>query len=381
MVMVTNIPTVRRVAALTEKLDDLLAEDSEGPHVSIYQAAGRQPDEANKARVQLRSHVTAVRRQLTRSGESDSDVEALLAPLVKLDGDDGFWNHQQGGLAIFAGQGTVEVIPVAHAFENMALVTRRFHLKPLMGLAANADAYHLLCLSQKEVKLLRGSALGIREIELDDLPESYEAAMDALGFPSDSFAASAAGSNLKVDHEHLKKFFREIDAPISAYLLGTDWPLLLAGVDYYESLYREKNNYPHLSDAYIAGNPEHRDLEEMHEEATKLLKSEFIESQKRALIRLAKIEKPENVITELADVIESAQEGRIDTLIVPYDAQKWGNYDLKDRSLETMDEPNGRNVDLYETAARLALQNGAEVFFIKANQIPNRAELMANLRW
>lgn len=45
-----------RVSTLTATLSELLEKQYDGPHISIYQAAGRLPAEAEKARIQLKIH-------------------------------------------------------------------------------------------------------------------------------------------------------------------------------------------------------------------------------------------------------------------------------------------------------------------------------------
>ncbi len=380
--MDTTQHTTQRVSTLTSLLSRLLEEEGDSPHISIYQPAGRLPAEADQARIQLKVLLQTARERLAEAGVEDECAEALLkeiTALTKTQGNDDFWNHQEGGLALFISGGGMEMISVKKAFTPLVVISSRYHLKPLMALAANVDAYHLLKLSQHEVQLLRGSALGIREVEVVGLPASYEEAMDRLGYPPDSFAASAAESHLKVDRPHLKTFFKEINQALCAALGNSDWPLLIAGDTRYESIYRDINEYAHLSEAYLEGNPEHTTLDTLHRKATDLLKSDFIESQKRTLLRLAKQEAPDTISTDLDEIITSASQGRIETLIVPTDSHRWGIHEADGSTVEET-SPLAK-ADLYETAARLGLENGAEVFFLEANQIPKRADIMAKLRW
>ncbi|MFT4641080.1 MAG: hypothetical protein ACI8T1_004415 [Verrucomicrobiales bacterium] len=375
---------VRRVSTLTSILSTLMNEQSEVPHVSIYQAAGRLPADAEQARIQLKTNLQTARNLLLGDGVNEEEVDALLKEALSLtsqSGKDDFWNHQEGGLALFITADGIKKLSVGRAFDNLVVASCEYHLKPLMALAANVDAYHFLSLSQNDVKFLRGSALGIREVEVPNLPSSYKDAMATLGYPPDSFAASAAESHLKVDHKHLKMYFKTINAAVFAFIKGSEWPLLVAGDSAYEPIYREANQFAHLSEAFLEGNPEHLEFDDLHSKASALLKSDFVESQKRTLINLAKEEPPETIGTDLTEILAAAGQGRIETLVVPVNAQSWGAYDADENQIYPAKGPSMSSVDLFESAARLSLNNGGEVFFLEANQIPKRADLMAKFRW
>lgn len=98
-------------------------------------------------------------------------------------------------------------------------------------------------------------------------------------------------------------------------------------------------------------------------------------------MQLTKEEPPERISTNLEEILAATAQGRVETLIVPVNTQLWGVYDADDQQIHHADGPSMSSVDLYETAARLSLQNGAEVFFLEANQIPKRADIMAKFLW
>lgn len=372
MEMITQ--PMRRVSALMTTLNRLLHEQTDGLDISIYQPAGHLPEEAATARQQLKTHLQSVRQALSEEGLDPSTLNSVLKEAESLtENNDDFWQNQDGGLAIFIDRNDTKTLSVGKAFDNLVVVSCEYHLKPLMALAANVDAYYLLSLSPNEVKLLRGSALGIRELHVEGLPHSYEEVMSKKGYSPSSFAASGGESDLKT-------FFKEIDEAVRRFLGNSEWPLLIAGDEHYEPIYREVNQYPHLSKAYFPGNPDHYEIEDLHRKASAHLKSDFIESQKRVLIQLAWKELPENIQTSLPEILSSASQGRVEVLVVPEDIQCWGSYDASQDKMSLAEKPGLNSVDLYESAARITLDRGGEVFFLRENQIPHGADIMAQLR-
>ena len=382
--LLTETTEIRRSDELLKELETLLMNDEIGAHVSIYCPAGRMPSEAMEGRIAFKNALADAERRL---GKIDHDTDAIsrcLSELRSLPDDMDFWNRQKGSIAIFINSSGGLILEIPAPLSTRAVVSANYYLKPLIALAANLDSYFLLKISQKEVSLLRGSALGLREVKCPGLPESYSGAIDHLGYGEESRKRAAAESNFKPREEELKVFFREIDSAVSRYLQGSDVPLIIAGDCGYEKIYRDINNYENLVLAYIEGNQEHVTNRELSEKASVLLHSDFKESQRRALNRFKLMDNVHDgrVARELEDVVNAAVSGAVEMVFLPGDTDIWGTFDPDGSPMISRCEgPSMASTELYEFAAREVLSTGGEVFFLEERQLPTDAKAIAVLRW
>jgi len=382
--LMTDTTKIRRSEDLLRELDDLLMSEEDGAHISLYCPAGRMPNEAIEGRIAFKNALAEAERSLKEMGESSDAIVESLLELRSLVDDMNFWNRQRGSIAVFVNSAGGLLLEIPAPLSSRAVVSNDFYLKPMMALAANLDTYFLLNISQKEVSLLRGSVLGLREVECPGLPENYADAIERLGYGDESRKQAAAESNLKAREDELKVFFQQIDLAVSRFLTGRDVPLIVAGDSSYERIYREVNTYENIAEVYIEGNSEHTDKRDLSEKANVLLHSDFKESQRRALNRFKMMDDvyEGRVARGLEEVIKAAASGRVAVGFLPGDAETWGTSDTEESPvISKSDGPCMASTELYEYAAREILGNGGEVFFLEERQLPTDAKAIAVLRW
>jgi hypothetical protein len=228
------------------------------------------------------------------------------------------------------------------------------------------------------VKLFRGSRLGIREVSLPNTPQSFA--------ESEARVAQGHGHDPQIiepeaDRASLKRFFSRIDQSVSEVTKDSGAPLILAGVEFYLPLYREVCSHSHLSDGMIRGNAEHLQPEDLHSQASGLLKHDFLKSRKRELIKIREKMECDLVHTEIESVLSAALEGRVASLVAPSDRVRWGRYNPDGPKAEFLPETDIRGRDLYQQAAELTLLHGGELFYIESAKMPRGRPLCAELRY
>ena len=338
---------------LLDRLDALMQSDEDGLRVSIYCPAGRLPDEAKAAMIAFKNQVGNVTEELEKAGDSGSGVLKRLKHMLPEVAGTSFWNQQLGGIAIFVENQRSELFKVSAPLPECSRVGYEFYLKPLLALGSNLNIYHLLAISQNDVRLYRGSALGLREIHCPGLAESYAVTMADIGYPADSKKQAASQSNFKASEEELRVFLNRLEDAVSKHLSGSELPLLLAGDRIYESMYREVNTYPHLSDSYVAGNPEHRSTRELGELAEQALHSDFIKSQSRALGRFKRLDEApiSKVAKGLEEILNASARGQVESAFLPADADVWGTFDPDAGKFTAASLPSVADDELYELNA------------------------------
>jgi hypothetical protein len=286
-------------------IDELrtLAEQRQHPAISLYMPTQRAGSETRQNPIRFKNLIRQV-EALLQEQMRDVDAAALLQPAIELDSDN-FWQQQDQGLAIFIAHGSMCHYRVPLTFEELVVVSDRFHLKPLMPLLTNDGEFYLLALSQKQIRLFQGNHYGISEIELEgDIPTSVEAALQYDETAKEGqfrISTSKGGTNNSFQHagtfhgqgspdrDHPKadilQFFHILDQGLKKYLREPVL-LVLAGVEYLLPIYQEANRYSHLVDAILpVENVGVLDPKDVHEQAWALVEPFYTQSQDTAIER------------------------------------------------------------------------------------------------
>lgn len=377
-------------------LQELLRHQA-SPCVSIYLPTHRAGREIQQDPTRLKNLLKEAETLLgSRLQLKPVDAEALLAPAADLLIDTSFWRHQQDGLALFLAPDFFRFYQAPLVFEERVTLGSKFQVKQILPLLTHDGAFFVLAISQNEVRLLQGSRDTVSEIPLHDIPTSLDDVLreDAterhLQFhtktPSGSGGRFAVfhghGGGHEVHKERLLPFFRQIDKGIRELIRDQRAPLVLAGVEYLFSFYREINRYPHLMNDGVRGNPEGLSAKELHAAAWRLVEPWFEAKQTLALSAFHEHRNHNGKsVDDLAEILGAVHQGRVETLFVPRGQQCWGEFDAANGTIREVDQPANGEDDLLNTAAVQALLHHGEVFALAPDQMPGSSRLAALLRY
>lgn len=370
-----------RVNDFLHELDVLLDENQNWNgdlRVSMYLPTGPLPSEAEQARIRF-SNCSRQLEDIAAVNElPDHAMDPMMKQLGQLGKDSDFWKHQGKGLALFLEGNRCRSLIVAEPIREGVFLSHRWHLTPLLALAANINAYYMLMLSQNGIKLYRGSKLGIRDITPETMPASFgdSATADMIGDDPEDF--SAHGTTAK---QLLERFFKEIDDAVMGVIGDSTDPLVLAGVGFYLPLYRKASRCSHLVNKMLEGNPEHSSPSQLHAKALKLLEHEFIASRKKQLMKLSEMDQSDRVLGELGQILEAAKLGQVESAVLPSDAICWGQYDDVASRPVKLPQDRAMGYDLYQTAAEEVLKRKGEIFYLEQAKMPKGHPLCAELRY
>jgi hypothetical protein len=157
-------------------LDELLVLPLQ-PAVSILMPAARGGPDTRQSPIRLKNLTREAARQLQAHGLEVEDAERLLAPVLSLGEDRAFWRRQDGGLAIYAAPNFFRWFMVNRTLRERVAVADHFLVTPLLPAVTLDRRFHVLALSQKNVRLIAATALEAHEVDLGDLPRSVSAAL------------------------------------------------------------------------------------------------------------------------------------------------------------------------------------------------------------
>jgi hypothetical protein len=367
------------------------------PCVSIFMPTFRAGKEVQQNSIRFKNLLSVTAQKLADSGVETTDIDQLIGPATSLLENQHFWRHQADGLGVFADAEMFRVYRLPVHFEELVVVTDRFHVKPLVSLLAHNREFYVLALSQKAFRLIQCTRHGARTIPVKGAPESiFEATRVAdaekqLQFHTGARAGGGRrdalfhGTGAAAGNPDMKKailkYFQGIDRGIAAPLRGKHVPLVVAAVDYLIPLYKEANSYPHLVEEGVTGNPEAVAAEELRDQALVILEPEFRRTRAAAAAKYNELRGTGLASADLETVVVAAHRSRVHTLFVPVGANRWGRYDPGSASVEIHENEEPGDQDLLDLAAVQSLAHGARVFATAPDEMPGGGEVAAVFRF
>jgi hypothetical protein len=372
-----------------EDLNNLM-ERSSGPAISIFLSTQRISFRSRKDQIKLKNFLNKADKDLSILGHRPAEIAKLLKPAWDLQQNNLFWNNQGKGLAIYLAPDVFYYYCLPFSIPESISVSQRFHLKPILPLLSD-NCFYLLALSQKKARLFRGSSYHLEEIDSIGLPQGIDSDKDEESSQRLSFHNIGQGGK-QTFHGHgelnddLKKklshYFQKINQKLNDFLAGDTSPLILAGVEYFSSIYRKVNTHPRLLEKMISGNPDKVNLKNLHSEAQKIIMPYFEQEKNRDLENYHKLKGTGQTANDLEQVLLSTKQGKVKVLFVSADQQKWGRFKPdSDELLIQEDDPQNGDIDLLDWATCLVFQRGQKVYLLKSSEMPDNSNISAILHY
>jgi len=371
-------------------------------HVSIYMPTRKEGDDILENPVRFENLLDRAEDQLVEAGMRRPEAEGLLSPARALVDDEIFWQQQSDGLALFIAEDFARKYHLPLAFEELVVVSDRFHIKPLLSVLSNNGRFYVLALSQHETRLLQGTRHRIGEINLDEREEVPETTVEILKWEDPELRLQQhTGTESTLHHgveavfhghgmaseddpkEKILRFFQRLDAGISSLLADDDAPLVPVADDFVLSRYREANSYPHITEGGLGKEPQQMSAEALHAEAWSIVEPLFEQAEERARDVYMHLRGTEDdrVSRDVPEVVQAAAFGRVEGLFVARGAQRWGTFDAESGEVDVHDGQQPGDRDLLALAAVQTMIHEGWLFVVDAEDIPDAGPLAAVFRW
>lgn len=364
--------------------------------ITIFMPTHAAGPEIRQDPIRFKNVLSLAEEKLVEAGWRDTDAQRLLEQAHQLDQGE-FWRHQDEGLALFISPNEFRYYRVPLNFDEEVIISNRFHIKPLMPLLMNDGRFYVLALSQNQVRLFQASHYNIDEVTLEGIPLSlsealkYDEAEQQLQLHSGSPALPQGksqtyhGQGVGVDDnkDQIRRFLQKVDRGLHDILEDQQAPMILAGVDYVISIYRDITIYPLVLSEGIPGNPDNANPKELHKQAWEIVLPYFQESQEKAATKYQELmaNNPEKASRDLKEIIKAAYDRRIDTLFVAIDEEQWGKFNPETHEITLQREDQPENEDLLDFATIHTFLNGGAVYTDVPENLPDRALIAATFRY
>ena len=376
---------------LTRNSLNLLMADHKGPCVSVFMPMHRSGPETQQDLIRFKNLIREAEERLITRGIRAPEARELLESAQKLLQGDLFHQHQSDGLAMFLSPEVFRTYMLPFVFEELVIVTDRFHIRPLLPLLSGDGRYYILALSQNKVRLLQGTHYSVNEVSLADVPKNLAETLrddDSWKDLHMHSALSGKGKLSAITHgdevdskENIKRYFRRIDKGLHELVRDERVPLVLAGVDYLHPIYKELNTYPHLMEAGVGGNPERLSAKELHAQAWTVVRPYFQKAQDEAVDQYKQFISSGRASNRVRKIILAASHGRIELLFVVPDFQQWGTFDPSTDEIHLHKKEKTGDEDLLEFTAIQTLLNGGNVYVVEPGTMPESDPFAAVFRY
>jgi hypothetical protein len=265
---------------------------------------------------------------------------------------------------LFASPAGLRTFRLPNRLTSEVEVADRFYVKPLLRAVTFPQAAFVLALAAGSVRLV--------EITRDGPAFT----VDVPGLPR-----GVAGDERRDQTVQLRQYARKVDHALRGVLTGLELPLILAGAEPLESIYRSLNSYPHLVDVGIPGSPENATDEQLAADARGVL-DEVYERELSALRERFEFESSRGrASADVATIARAAAQGAVDTLLMDIDEKVPGQVDEESGAVTFADADDAVSYGVVDEIARRVLLAGGEVLAVRKADVPGGGAAAAIMRY
>jgi len=371
-----------------EELKKLISHHNE-VCISIYMPTHRKGKETQQNPIRYKNLLSQAEKLLSELGVNE-DIEKMMRFANHIQSDFDFWQHQSDGLAVFITKDVYYYYRLPISFNELVVVSDRFHLKPLIPISNNQNKFYILALSQNDVGLYKANRQAIHRLKLMNTPTSLnehlknrdiekELQYHTTGGDNKNQAAiyHGTGAGDKDKDQDILHFFRVIDKSVSDILSEDTSPLILAGVEYLHPIYKKTNNYNQLYQHGLYGNPEDLSPEELHKQIWPIIEPLFQSSKKKAIEQYKELsgKKSKLVSDDIKEILTAAFEGRVELIFVRIGINNWGKFNPESGLISIHENREPDDEDLTDLAYVYTILTKGSVYTLSRSD----SNIMSNI--
>ncbi len=365
--------------------------------ISLYLSSDEVGLEPLKRKAEFQDLEREILDQINQLGASQAEVKRVTRCLNEIKNKDELWEIGPRGFAAFMSPDFCQLFQLPIEVKNLALISYRFHLKPLIRLLTQPCEFYLLSLTKKKIQLYKGDRYGLEPVEVPDLPKSFEEVVGVetserhLQFHTQT-ASNRGGTRPAIyhgssswgddKHKYLARYLQQVDNAVEKYLRASNLPLILSGVERMITTYQGANTYAHLvAHLIIKGSNALANLSALHKKALELLEPYLLQQEKQLVEKYFAHGGTNQFSFEIEEILREARLGRVDTLVVAQGVREWGQFNPDTLKVIQTGEPTPEAHDLLDIACAQTLLTGGRAYVLPPEQIPQHHSAAAVFRY
>lgn len=266
---------------------------------------------------------------------------------------------KESTVAIFHCEDFTGFIEIPKIVYDNYFISKSFHLKPVFTWLQSEFDFYLLGLSKKQIKLFKGSVVGL-ELEKEwSIAEKEE-------------------ENKK--SENWENFFRVTENELNKIFSQNRTPVILAGVKEHIAFYKKINRDQDLVMMSVYGSINTKSAHELKASALKILNDIFEMNKKSIVDKFIELKETNQATDEITLVTQNAIKGNVKILAIAEDRNLWGRINMFEGKVNLSREGASQfNDDLLDDLAEVVLSRGGKVLALKQVEMPTKSPLFAIL--
>jgi hypothetical protein len=363
---------------------------TEGACLSVYMQLSKGNGRENELRWR-----ECLRIAESRAAQFGPDGQKLVASLSNWSSVAPEEPVEAKSIAVFGCGSGIHVTFLDEEVQDRAVLAPHLYIRPLLASLTRENSFYLLALSQKNTRLLHCTRHTSEEVPfaaetkadfevwMNQVKPDHTAVNNGSAGPSSGHSKGTLapkGSDREDKDEYLSHFFKQIDRGVNEVLRGKTEPLIICAVEYEIPIYEQVNSYPHLAKESVQGAPNGLKAGEMHARALDAL-GRCYASKIDAAIAEWNHKVGGGASSRLKDVVTSAHEGRVLTLLVSDSFEKTGAFNEETHTVTGRETGTASDEDLVNDAAVQTILHSGNVLLAPHNKMPNGAPLAAIYRF
>lgn len=328
-------------------------------------------------------------------GWDGDNADMLLAPMRECIEEEEFWRGRRGTLVLFRTPDWFRVYHVPLSIPERVVVGHSFFVRPLLPLSAWTRPFYVLAASQHRVRVLDCTFEHAVEMNVEGMPLNLDDALKDEEVETEHrvrttpptvgtgrFNLIGYGEGGQEEREkRVERYLRLIDTAVRRALNGAHVPLVFAGVEHLFPVYQSLTSYPELVPTPLKGSPDRMSVATLHKRAAALLQGYMDKPKCDALATYQALEGTQRIMSDPESILNAAQQGRVETLLIYPDTEGWGAYDAGTGQMMLHPTAQNEGTEMSNLAAILTLRNKGTAFVLDAQEMPTPTAMAAILRY
>lgn len=350
--------------------------------------------EGQQDTVRLKNLVNKAETELLERGVRTAMVRKIVEPILELPLNKRQWAARRQGLAVFRSEEVFESYWVAIRLEESLIVDERFHVKRLLPALNSYPPFFVLVLSRSHLRLLRGTWYGCESVLPRDVPTNMVEALNLQTADRGEQVHSARRGNLgkegAVFHgqgghrdtlkEEIAEYFQLVEHAIQPVVRDSNWPLILAGVDYESAIFRDVAAHLPIDEETLDGSFDYTSDEEIYQRSLPLARKNYAHVKSHALDTLVDFAHTGRASYEVEKIVPAAHQGQVETLFVNPQAAEYGRFRPETNWVEFTSERRPE-LDLVEEATEQTILHRGTVYAAIPAELPDDCAMGAVFRF
>ena len=361
--------------------------------VSLYQPTHRHFPDNKKDPIVFKNLLRELENSLDKLNDK-ALREKLLAPFYALQEDQEFWMNTMDGIALLTNAERAILYHLHVPVEQLALVARNFHIKPLLRAFQSVEYFQALVLSRDSFSLFEGNQNSMEELPLlEGAPRTMEDALGGQLTPGHiTFGAYDGAGETPMYHGYVdtqneidkdtERYFRVVADFVQEQISEkSHLPLVLVTLPEHQALFRRVNKNRWLMKEAVAMSAQDTSSADIRQSIHALIAR--LEAEKISKIkenyhtaRADKLASP-----DVGEISQAAVKGRVGTLLLEQNRIEPGVIQRATGFITRGEASSPYFDDVLDDLAQIVLQMGGEVMMLKPADMPEDTGAAAIFRY